>query len=269
MGFFARYGYYILYFPLKVTMNLFSKRVPGKGSRTFVCTHNAGGNHQFFERLVPELLELGDFLLWDLPAHGQSPATEEPLQQRYAKCLLELCREQHLDQVVMIGLNNGANIVLEAILMDSLPIEGAILIDPPLQLEAGFKKEIQGFIQELEKESTYQDFVDSLISSNQVHLDHTAESITRSAFLEVDRPLLAQLFQDLLQRDPLLCSMLSKIDIPLLTVLTDEHHLSLSKAKQILPQSSIAMLCHTKCWASLEVPEQLAATIKRFAAIKL
>lgn len=61
---------------------------------------------------------------------------------------------------------------------------------------------------------------------------------------------------------------LLKINLNTLTILTDEHHCSYRKLTSIKNNMiTLAKVVGSKCWATLEVPEQINAMISRFLSI--
>jgi hypothetical protein len=60
----------------------------------------------------------------------------------------------------------------------------------------------------------------------------------------------------------------SHISCPTLCILTDEHHCSYEKMKHQAPHFEIGKVVGSKCWATLEAPEQVNAMIQRFLHTK-
>ncbi len=58
--------------------------------------------------------------------------------------------------------------------------------------------------------------------------------------------------------------VLKKITCQTLCILTDEHHCSYAKMRQAAPDFEIGKVIRSKCWATLEVPQQVNSMIVRF-----
>ena len=54
------------------------------------------------------------------------------------------------------------------------------------------------------------------------------------------------------------------INCPTLCILTDEHHCSYQRIKQENSNLEIGKVICSKCWATLEAPDQVNSMIKRF-----
>jgi len=80
----------------------------------------------------------------------------------------------------------------------------------------------------------------------------------------VNRKALAEIFKGLLEWDTASAGSLKKILYPTLCILTDEHHCTFEKIRRQAPQFEIGKVVGSKCWATLEVPEQVNTMIARF-----
>ncbi|KTC70181.1 2-succinyl-6-hydroxy-2,4-cyclohexadiene-1-carboxylate synthase [Legionella birminghamensis] len=242
---------------------IFVKQYKGAGNLNFVLLHNAGGNHRFFTHQIELLQQFGNVFSLDLPGHSGSQGITSYRMSDLSSLVVEVCRQLSLDNVCLIGLNNGADIIIDVMLNKGLPIEHIILIDPPLFLEKEFIAEIEEFIQALDG-ADYAEFVNSLVNALFIDTDQSTKQIAADAFNQVEKKALQNMFKGLIEWDSQLTSGLSIISCPALCILTDEHHCNYSKLRQEAPQFEIGKVIGSKCWATLEVPEQVNAMIARF-----
>src|SRR5262245_20844146 len=123
-------------------VNTFIEQLQGDShSLNFVLIHNAGGSHQFFSHQVELLKKYGDITWFDLPGHGSSEFLNSYKMEDLAMFVKRICENLSLNNLCMIGLNNGADIIIEIILRYNLPIHSIILIDPPIFMEQSFINE--------------------------------------------------------------------------------------------------------------------------------
>ena len=132
-----------------ISPDLYIKTIAGKGKFNFILIHNTGGNHNMFSDQVDCLLEHSNVILLDLPGHGKSSAEKNYTIQDSSLLISTICHDYALDNICIIGLNNGANIAINTAYQHQLPLVKMILIDPPLFLETPFINEINFFKQQL------------------------------------------------------------------------------------------------------------------------
>lgn len=240
---------------------------PGSGSQNFLLIHNAGSDHRFFKHQIETLQAFGSVTLFDLPGSGKSQPAASYQMKDLASLTLEIARQLHLKNICLIGLNNGANIAIEAALQNKVPIERLILIDPPIFLSSSFAQEIRAYIQSLETAQFDAPFVTSFVDALFIQTDSSTKEIAISAFSQVDKQALRAIFTGLLEWDAHSSGLLKKIAQPTLCILTDEHHCSYDKMRREAPHFEIGKVVGSKCWATLEVPEQINAMISRFLTL--
>lgn len=246
---------------------IFVKKIEGKGNLNFVLIHNAGGDHRFFTPQIKTLKNHGNVIQFDLPGHGKSDVISRYKMEDLASVVVQVCENLGLKNLCFIGLNNGANIVIDILNnYPSLIIKNAVLIDPPIFINKIFEDEINSFIQELEN-SKKEDFSGSLVDNLFIHTTASNKKIARSAFNKADKKSLQNIFRSLIEWDKNSHNILKKIDCPCLCILTDEHHCSYKKLSEEAPHIEIAKVIGSKCWATLEVPQQVNAIIERFLKI--
>lgn len=243
--------------------DIFMERLHGNGSLNFLLIHNAGGNRHFFTHQIDVLRKFGDVIWLDLPGHSKSKGLVGFQMDELSFILSQICEKLRLKNVCLVGLNNGANIVINTVLNYSLPINCLILIDPPLFMEKSFIAEINHFINELERDD-YDKFVTSLVSDLFIATSNQNKAIATDAFNGVDKKGLQTIFKSLIEWDAQSIGKLKKISCPTLCILTDEHHCTYSKLKREAPHFEFGKVVGSKCWATLEVPEQVNAMIERF-----
>ncbi len=81
----------------------------GRGSRAIVFVHGWAGNLGLWREQIPALADKARLILIDLPGHGQSdkPQTAYTLDF-FAKAVLAVLRDAHVDRAVFIGHSMGA-----------------------------------------------------------------------------------------------------------------------------------------------------------------
>jgi len=246
--------------------DIFVEKIDGKGDLNFVLIHNAGGDHRFFTHQIETLKNYGDVIQLDLPGHGKSDIISSYQMDDLASIVVQICENLALKNLCLIGLNNGANIAIDILNKRSLPVKSAVLIDPPIFMDKDFVNEINNFIQQLES-SQIDDFVASLVSNIFIHTTLNNKEIAQTAFNNADKKSLQKVFRGLIEWDMNSSGILKKIHCPCLCILTDEHHCSYEKLSQEAPQIEIGKVIGSKCWATLEVPQQVNAMIERFLKI--
>ena len=246
---------------------IFVEKLPGTGDLNFVLIHNAGSDHRFFTHQIEMLRKFGTIVWLDLPGCGKSSPISSYKMRDLSSIISMICKKLSLKNIYLIGLNNGANIAIDTALHYSLAIEGLILIDPPIFMDQSFVDEINSYIESLEKAEFNHQYVESLVNALFLNTGSSNKEIAASAFNGVDKKSLAEIFRGLLEWDAKSAGTLKKITCPTLCILTDEHHCSYEKMHREAPQFEIGKVIGSKCWAALEVPEQVNAMIARFLKI--
>jgi len=245
-------------------VDIFIERLQGDNQNlNFVLIHNAGGSHQFFSHQLDILKKYGNIIWWDLPGHGNSEPLNSYQMKDLAALVKKICKKLSLNNLCMIGLNNGANIIIETVVSQTLPIHSIILIDPPILMDDSFVKEIHYFIEQLDHPE-YDKFVKTLVDSLFIETTTSNKQIALKAFNKVDKKSLQAIFSELIKWNDSSHGKLKKITYPTLCLLTDEHHCSYEKIAYEAPHLEIGKVIGSKCWATLEVPEQVNAMIERF-----
>lgn len=246
---------------------IFVEKLPGTGDLNFVLIHNAGSDHRFFTHQIEMLRKFGNIVWLDLPGHGKSSPISSYKMRDLSSIILMVCKKLALTNIYLIGLNNGANIAIETALQHLLAIEGLILIDPPIFMDNSFVNEINSYIESLENSEFDHRYIESFVNALFLNTDSSNKEIATSAFNGVDKKSLVGIFRGLLEWDAKSAGTLKKITFPTLCILTDEHHCSYEKMHQEAPQFEIGKVIGAKCWAALEVPEQVNAMIARFLKV--
>lgn len=242
---------------------MFVEKLQGHGDLNFILIHNAGGNHHFFDHQIELLKKYGDVIWLDLPGHSKSKGISNYRMDDLSSIINQVCKNLSLTNICMIGLNNGANMVIDGALNYQLPIKSIILIDPPIFMEKTFVAEINEFISQLEDEDD-NTFCTSLVNALFINTDIRNKEIAEEAFNKVDKKALQAIFKGLIEWDFQSVGKLKKIPYPTLSILTDEHHCTYHKLREEAPQFEIGKVVGSKCWATLEVPQQVNAMIERF-----
>lgn len=247
--------------------DIFVETLPGKGNLNFVLIHNAGSDHRFFIHQLDLLRQYGDVTQFDVPGSGKSQPVSSYKMRDLSAIVAMICKQLFLRNICLVGLNNGANIAIETALHSQLPIDKLILIDPPIFMEKSFVKEIESSIATLEKAKFTPSFVASFVNQLFFHTNPKNKEIAISAFNGVNKQSLLELFRNLLEWDTQSKGTLKNITCPTLCILTDEHHCSYEAMRREAPRFEIGKVVGSKCWATLEVPEQVNAMIARFLQI--
>jgi len=242
---------------------IFVEKLQGNRGLNFILIHNAGGNHHFFIHQIELLKKYGDIIWLDLPGHSKSKEIPSYQMNDLSSIVNQVCTNLSLKNICLVGLNNGADIVIDMAIHYQLPIKNIILIDPPIFMEKPFIAEINEFIGQLERED-YSKFVVSLVNTLFIHTNNRNKEIAKDAFSNVDKKALQNIFKGLIEWDAQLIGKLKNLLYPTLCILTDEHHCTYNKLRQEAPQFEIGKVIGSKCWATLEVPEQVNAMIERF-----
>ena len=248
-------------------VEIFVEKLPGVGKMHFVLIHNAGADHRFFTYQIEMLRKFGSVVWFDLPGSGKSQSSARYHMEDASSIVAKICRQLALEHICLIGLNNGANIAIDSTLHQSIQVEKLILIDPPIFLEQAFAFEIQAYIENLESAQLNHDVVKAFVDQLFLNTDACNKDIAEQAFMGSNPKALAEMFRGLLTWDSQSKGILKKISCPTLCILTDGHHCSYEKMHLEAPHFEIGKVVGSKCWATLEVPEQINAMISRFLKI--
>ena len=133
-------------------------------------------------------------------------------------------------------------------------------------MDKDFIKEIRVFINKLDLESAnYKSFIDELVNNILFNSNNENQIIAKNSFLSADRESLKIMFNSLLEWDKKDAKkQIKDINCPTLCILTDEHHCSYQRIKQENSNLEIGKVICSKCWATLEAPDQVNSMIKRF-----
>ena len=237
----------------------------GIGNKNLILIHNAGGSAHMFTNQVQLLRNYGDVYQFDLPGHGDNVAS--PLSADITSCadlIAELAKGNQLKRLVPVGLNNGANIILEAQARHPQLFEMLVLIDPFIMMSKGLVDEIKAFIAQMACHNSYESFVENMIEALLPISDASIKKIPRKAFLAVNKNALKDMIESLIQWDQMAEQKLSSVDVPTLCLLTDEHHCTYQALRAHAPQIHLGKTVGARCWAPLEVPDQVNAMLSRF-----
>ena len=241
----------------------------GIGEKIFIMIHNAGGNHKFFQEQIKAFSNIGKVFAIDLPGHGMTKAINKEYSiLEYAEIVIEFIKKLNLNNICLIGLNNGANIGIEILNnYEDEFIDELVLIDPPLFMKENFILEIEEFIDQLNAPNV-EHFIENLTNSLFIKAPEDRKLITKQSFRSVSLKILISIFKDLIKWNKNCNKKLLAINIPTLCILTNEHHCSYNKINNLNKNFEIGKVIGSKCWATLEVPEQINAMILRFLELQ-
>jgi pimeloyl-ACP methyl ester carboxylesterase len=246
--------------------NIFIDTILGDGSINFILIHNAGGNHKFFTHQIDMLKTMGNVIVLDLPGHGASAVSASNGIDASSDLIINVAKEMNLDNICLVGLNNGATIALHTVAQDKLDIHSLILIDPVLFMSAKFIAEVRQFISALDQ-GDYEVFVRTLVKELFIETKQSNKDIAFNAFMQADRKSLQDMFNSLIDWNTDCRRSIQAVSCPTLCIITDEHHCSYQQIREEAPNFEIGKVSGSKCWATLEVPNQVNAMIQRFINI--
>lgn len=238
----------------------------GSGKYTFILLHNAGGDSTFFSKQVDFLADLGKVILVDLPGHGQSKPQIQPSVTNFANKIIQLCDELHLQHLIGIGLNYGANILLEINTMKPEMLYASIMIDPPIFLGKDVTVLIENNIHELAA-STSAHHAQTLVNESFIHTDSATKKLAMKSFSQIDNHYLAELYQNLLVWDKTSEDKVRQIKHKSLLILTEAALCSIATINRVNTNIASAKVASSMYWATLEVPDQINSMIARFVQL--
>lgn len=240
----------------------------GEGKNIFLLLHNAGGNRRFFDYQIDILKNICRVIAIDLPGHGKSSANLPTYSiKEYADVIIQFCSKLGIEKINIIGLNNGANIAVEIANLNTSLVKNLILIDPPLFMNEHFIGEIKTFITQLSN-STLNEFIETLSFNSFIKGTEKTKKIAEAAFKAASPNILASIFSDLIEWDKTALKKIANLTIPVLCIITDEHHCAFNKLQSCNNKIEIGKVVYSRCWATLEVPEQVNPMILRFLEIQ-
>jgi hypothetical protein len=141
-----------------------------------------------------------------------------------------------------------------------------VLIDPPLLMSPQLRSKLEGFISSVESKF-FDSYAEILVNDLLENANKAEKIIALKEFRRADIDSLKQAYRSLLDWDHEVKGMLSTISISTLCVLTNETLCNYEVVKQAAPQFTLGKVIESKCWATLEVPEQLNSMIERFLIV--
>jgi pimeloyl-ACP methyl ester carboxylesterase len=204
----------------------------GTGKYTFVLLHNAGGDSRFFSKQIDFLASLGKVVAIDLPGHGQSQSQQAPSVAYFAGQVIQLCNELQLQHIIGIGLNYGANILLEINAIKHEMLYASIMIDPPIFLSKDVTALIDNNIHEL-KASTSAQHAQALVNESFIQVDAETKHIALQAFSNIDNHYLAELYKNLLDWDKTSEDKVKQVRHKSLLIITDAALCSMEDMQRV------------------------------------
>lgn len=237
-----------------------SYTIQGEGSRNFLLIHNSGGSHEMMFPTTVYFSKSGKTITPDLLGHGSShsPKIEYTLNV-FAEGLIELCRHEKLDQVVLIGLNFGADIGIAMAQIAPELISHLILIEPPFFMEPWIVKVVEQQIKDLERprEDWAQETVDSVIMKAPAR----EREISLKALKMTPSLVKVSTFKHLLIWDK---KHTFNCPIPTLMIQASQPFCTEEKARTVFSNLHVGRVVGSGPWANLEVPIQVHSMIDRF-----
>ncbi len=236
----------------------------GSGSKNFILLHNAGGNHQFLRYQINAFSEIGKVVGIDMLGHGNS---DKPIKKyavlEYAEDIIELCNYLNIDKVVGIGLNYGANVLLQLAVNKPEIISKLILIEPPLLMKPETVDRIQEHMGHLSN-CKMTEYAEILVKQSFINTTKENREIAKSSFKTIKKEVLFSIYTNLLEWDKLSRNIVVNLKIPSLCILTNGSLCSGADLLQINPQIEIGKVVGSLYWTTLEVPDQVNSMILRF-----
>jgi pimeloyl-ACP methyl ester carboxylesterase len=236
----------------------------GSGSKNFVLLHNAGGNHQFFHYQINALSKIGRVIAIDMLGHGYS---DKPLKKytllEYAEDIVDICNHLNISNIVCIGLNYGASVLLQLTINKPELVSKLILIDPPLLMKPKIVDMIKSHISHL-NDCEMTNYAETLVKESFIKTTKENYEIAISSFKSIQKEILSSIYTDLLEWDKLSNSIIVNLKTPSLCLLTNGSLCSGADLLQLNPQIEVGKVVGSLYWATLEVPDQVNSMILRF-----
>ncbi len=245
-----------------------SYQIFGKGEQVFLLVHNAGGDHRFLAPQIRMLSAFGRVLAVDLPGHGksQSHVVHNDTLNFYAEAILELCQSLNIFNVIGTGLNYGANVLIECANIYPRLFSKMVWIDPPLLMQESVKALVNKHIQDL-RDPLVLDHAERAVSEAFLRSTEANQQMALEAFKQISAVVLASLYENLLLWDQNSAQKIKELSIPTLCILTDGALCSVADLLQHQPKIKIGKVVDSFYWATLEVPDQVNAMLKRFLGL--
>lgn len=236
----------------------------GNGSKNFLLLHNAGGNHQFLHYQIEALSKIGKVIAIDLLGHGNS---DKPIKKytllEYVQDVIDICSHLNIERIIGVGLNYGADVLLQVSITKPELISKLILIDPPVLMKPETVDMIEGHISHL---SNYEmtEYAEILVKDSFIKANKEDYEIAISSFKAVINENLSSLYTDLLEWNKLSKNLVANLKAHSLVILTNGSFCSGADLLQINSQIEIGKVVGSLYWATLEVPDQVNSMILRF-----
>jgi pimeloyl-ACP methyl ester carboxylesterase len=237
-------------------------RTFGSGEKVFLLVHNAVGSHRFFDPQIPVLEKLGKVFVLDLPGHGESISRNSPKVESFAQTVTSFCKKLKIRKMHAIGLNYGANVLLEVAIRSEL-ISSLMMIDPPIFFTSKVKGLIEANISSLETQGAAA-HAKSIVSVSFKNPKVEYTTLALEVFTNMDMQILADLYRDLLRWDSASQEILEKVSIPMLCVLTEGALCGKEALQECNPSIKVTMLQNSLYWAKLDAPKSLNRLIAEF-----
>jgi pimeloyl-ACP methyl ester carboxylesterase len=232
----------------------------GEGPHHFLLIHNSGGNHEMMSHTTAHFSKRGKTLVPDLLGHGasDSPKIEYTLNV-FAENLIQLCKHEKFNRMIIIGLNYGADIGIELANISPTLVSHLILIEPPIFMEPWIVKVVEQQIKDLAhpREEWAQETVDSVL----MKAPDREREISLNALKMTPSFVKASTFKHLLAWDKkhsFHCS------IPTLMIQASQPFCTEEKARTVFSNLHVSRVVGSGPWANLEVPTQVHSMIDRF-----
>lgn len=239
----------------------------GKGEKTYLLVHNAGGDHKFLDYTASYLSSKGRVLSIDLRGHGKSEAPEgDYTVASYADDVARLCQKEGLEGVIFVGLNFGACVGIELASRYKTIISKLILIEPPILMEPWIIEGVKGHIKDLQNVYT-KNYAKDLVSS--VLTNGTPKEIEMAvdAFEKTPRHVQISTYQNLLKWDLEFSKKGPILDLPVLYIQTSKPFTTEEKMQKHFTHLTCSRVVGSGPWVTIEVPDQVHAIIERFCSL--
>lgn len=179
--------------------------------------------------------------------------------QTFAKELIELCRRENFTDIILIGLNYGANV---GIVMNELApglITHLILIEPPIFMEPWIVKVVEQQIEDLKNpsETLSQNIVDAVMPNGSPQ-DRT---IALLSMKNTPTNVKSSTYANLLEWDK---HHNFQCQVPTLLIQTTQVFCKEEALKSHFTNLQVGRVVGSGPWANLEVPAQVHSMIDRF-----
>lgn len=226
----------------------------GKGSRTCIVIHNAGGNHKMMASCIEGLAKDHQVLFLDFRGHGQCSQPEgDYTVEDLAEDLYALCHKLGLKEAIFVGLNYGAILGVQLELAHPGLLSRLILLEPPIFMDGWVVESLKEHLgsQKHEDPLSYaKKLVDEVLEKG----SEEDKLLAIDAYAHTPFRIQRSLFENLFVWDE---KAKRPIEIPTLVVHSQKPFTSAEKLQAYFKNLTLEKVGAAGPWIPLEAPEEL------------